>query len=362
MKRWILTIVVALGLLLPFFERPAAAQINILVDASRDGGGWWFPQAEPYFDPNLPHQGKALADFLRGQGMAVTELPRPSTITCEQLSQYDLVVAVEGGPGPYSASELSAYSGYVSNGGRLILLNDHKSVFDVDSLSSALGLDFGGSLVGVITTFTAHPITMGVSALSYPGGSIVTTAPSSATMLGFVSGLPVMGIMPFELGQVFFLGDMNLLEGVPQPLVNNLFGYMLAGARPVNACVQNSQITLSTNATVFHAGSPHTLSVAASSTVTVTGDVYFVVRTPSGQLFSLTAAGLASGLAPFLEGVTLPAGFTYPTQAIFSIELPPIPFGTYIWFGGITAPGTLNLVSNLAQVEWTFAVLPPPPP
>ena len=34
---------------------------QILIDASRDGGAWWYPQAGP-FDPDEYHQGKKLAD------------------------------------------------------------------------------------------------------------------------------------------------------------------------------------------------------------------------------------------------------------------------------------------------------------
>ncbi len=40
---------------------------HILIDASHDGGVWWFPQSGP-FSPGAPHQGKALADHLRGLG------------------------------------------------------------------------------------------------------------------------------------------------------------------------------------------------------------------------------------------------------------------------------------------------------
>jgi hypothetical protein len=48
---------------------------KILVDASYGGGMWWSPQDYP-FDENLPHQGKALADYLKSLGCSVTELAR----------------------------------------------------------------------------------------------------------------------------------------------------------------------------------------------------------------------------------------------------------------------------------------------
>jgi hypothetical protein len=57
----------SLAILLFVSSNPAAAQMRVLVDASVDGGGWWSPQTAN-FDPDLPHQGKALADYFRSQG------------------------------------------------------------------------------------------------------------------------------------------------------------------------------------------------------------------------------------------------------------------------------------------------------
>jgi len=45
-----------------------------------------------------------------------------------------------------------------------------------------------------------------------------------------------MGIVHVGAGKVFFLGDVNGLEAVPQPFADNLFDFMLAGAQTVNAC------------------------------------------------------------------------------------------------------------------------------
>ena len=203
---------------------PAFAQVSVLVDASKDGGIWWGPQAGP-FDPNLPHQGKPLADYLRSLGWIVDEVPRSSAITYVLLSQYQLVVSAANCTS-HSAAELSAYNLYLSNGGRLILLGEYNCTFD--TLAQSLGLDFTGFLNGTITSFTPHPITAGVASLHFIAGGAVT-APATATTLGYFSGSRVMGIMPFGSGQVFFLGDTNGIEEVPQPFVNNLFRFMLTG-------------------------------------------------------------------------------------------------------------------------------------
>src|SRR5213082_2249282 len=41
----------------------------VLVDATHDGGAWWFPEGGPFISTQ-PHQGEALADTLRAKGYA----------------------------------------------------------------------------------------------------------------------------------------------------------------------------------------------------------------------------------------------------------------------------------------------------
>src|SRR6187549_3774745 len=57
------------------------ASKSILVDASKDGGVWWFPQGQAGFSATNPHQGSALADYFRNLGYQVDELPRGAIIT-----------------------------------------------------------------------------------------------------------------------------------------------------------------------------------------------------------------------------------------------------------------------------------------
>src|SRR5688500_2334078 len=80
-------------------EAPTQTNNKILIDASRDGGVWWFPQSsETGFSSNADHQGKPLADYFRSQGYEVNELTRGTVITARgtvitdgMLSQYDKV-------------------------------------------------------------------------------------------------------------------------------------------------------------------------------------------------------------------------------------------------------------------------------
>lgn len=217
---------------------------NILIDASRDGGVWWFPQAGPYTATD-PHQGKALADHLRGLGHLVTELPRGATVTPAALATQDVVIRVSG-MGLYSAAELSAYTAWTNQGGGLLLLGEHHPS---DGLAAAFGLQFAGITRGpcTLSTYAAHPLTAGLGPLAYGAGSGILGQPASATLVGWLSattfldldddGLKdanetwapaALGVMPYGKGRVVFCGDTSLWLQIPQPLVSNVLAWFAA--------------------------------------------------------------------------------------------------------------------------------------
>ena len=220
---------------------------SILVDASRDGGMWWFPQSGP-FDPSQPHQGKALADYLRSLGYTVTELPRPTTITTSLLASHDIVIRANESEG-YSSSEITAYQDYVSAGGKLLLLSDFKLPGEQDSLGLSFGITFQGISRGenIVDSFEPHPITAGVSTLNYGIGSGITDFPSTANILGYLSSgtyldlndngmqdpgeptnAPALGVMSSGNERIVFCGDTNMWLWVPQPLVDNTINWLIS--------------------------------------------------------------------------------------------------------------------------------------
>lgn len=98
---------------------------NILIDASHGGGVWWFPQsAEIGFSAENYHQGKDLADYLRG-GFRVDELPRGVTISNTILNKYQTIIRTSGFTS-YTESELQAYRKALQRGITLLLFTDHK--------------------------------------------------------------------------------------------------------------------------------------------------------------------------------------------------------------------------------------------
>jgi hypothetical protein len=224
-------------------------EASVLVDASRDGGVWWFPQAGP-FDPEGDHQGKALADFLRSTGYRVDELGRPTTITLSLLQAYAIVIRA-GEFGGYTGGEISAYRQYVGAGGRLLLLADHMRFAPPDDLGRSFGLVFAGITRGenLLQLRAGHPITSGLSSLYYGVGSALMSAPDSALILGTLdsasyvdlddngvqgagepSAPPVFGAMTFGSGRIVFCGDLNLWEwDASRGLVDNVLAWLREG-------------------------------------------------------------------------------------------------------------------------------------
>ncbi|HEY1112150.1 MAG TPA: hypothetical protein VGE66_01255 [Chitinophagaceae bacterium] len=219
----------------PGYTPPALASESnkILVDASRDGGVWWYPQHPGTgFDAGAPHQGKALADYLRSLGFVVDELPRGAEITGELLGQYDKVIRANAF-NQYTPSELTAYNAFLDRPSALLLLQDHHKNTTNDNLSERLGLPFSGAQSGTITRFAPHDITRGVTSLYYVAGSVIPNPdPKKITVLGTLTASAdstasaAMGIVHHPSSRVFFLGDTNGLEQVPQPLTSNIVKWL----------------------------------------------------------------------------------------------------------------------------------------
>ena len=228
----------------PIVSNPVPSAGSILVDASRDGGVWWYPQWAQVggFDRNLWHQGTPLAQYLRARWYRVDELPRPFTITAELLRSYDIVIRASGF-GAYTQEEITAYRDWVTAGGRLLLAGDHMLHLSEDQLAVSFGLEFNGITRGdnILKTVSPHPITAGVADIGYGVGSALLSYPPSAQILGRLSpesfldlnkdgtqdsGEPsapaVLGVMTYGAGRIIFCGDTNLWNTAPQPLVDNV--------------------------------------------------------------------------------------------------------------------------------------------
>ena len=206
-------------------ELPPPDTKTILIDGSHDGGVWWFPQAGP-FDQDAPHQGKALADALRGLGYRVDEVGRASFITADRLRPYPVVIRA-GAYGSYTASELAAYSSYASTGHPLVLLSEFLRPNQHDQLAESFGILLTDIFTDSVKTFAAHPLTRDMKTIPYIAGSVLGpgSSPSIRPLAWLSGGQVVMGLVERDTLRVFFAGDTNGFEVFPQPFVKNLIAW-----------------------------------------------------------------------------------------------------------------------------------------
>lgn len=220
---------------------------KIVIDASHDGGVWWFPQSpQTGFDPEKPHQGKVFADMLRQKGFKVTELGRNAELKEEHFMGYFIVIRVNGFQA-YTSSELDVYSKLIKRGMNLVFFTDHKTYDPKDELGDLLDLQFRGIARGKISKFTSHIITENLTTLDYTAGAALINADQNPNIqvLGCLddenfadlnfNGIkddgepgapPVMGILSYPKSKIFFIGDSNGLQVMPQPFIDNLIRWM----------------------------------------------------------------------------------------------------------------------------------------
>lgn len=203
---------------------------TVLIDPTHDGGTWWFPQGASGFDPSMPHQGQAFADLLRARGYTVTELGRGATMSPDSMMKYAVIVRAgyyydERHPG-YSAADLAAYAAYASCGRTLIMLAEYLREGRRDDLAEHFGIPLTGIITDDIDTFSAHALTAGVTEIPYIAGSYLSSESNpSIEVLGRIDGRGVMGLLKGRAAKIFFIGDVNGIQLLPQPFVDNLISW-----------------------------------------------------------------------------------------------------------------------------------------
>jgi hypothetical protein len=220
---------------------------KILIDASHDGGVWWYPQSlVTGFNSDKWHQGQSFANLLREKGFEVDELGRGAELTEEMFFGCYIVIRANGFQA-YTSKELKVYTRLIDRGMNMVFFTDHKKNDPVDELGDHLGLKFEGIANGIVTTFTPHVITKNISSIDYIAGSVLTSSSKNPDIkvLGWLrdddyadlnfngvkddnepSAPPVMGILNYPKSHIFFIGDMNGLEVMPQPFIDNLIQWM----------------------------------------------------------------------------------------------------------------------------------------
>jgi len=147
------------------------------------------------------------------------------------------------------------------------------------------------------------------------------------------------------------------VEDNGEPAVNDRFGIVVVGSEAdettADRVVRNgniqfhSSLTTSVGAESFRTGDVMDLSVSLRpGKASPNADAYLVLQLPDGQFLSWTDNGFVPGVIPVARNIK---PFNY-RAVIARLAIPAdAPVGNYSWFSGLAEPGTLNMMSEIAE-------------
>lgn len=152
-----------------------------------------------------------------------------------------------------------------------------------------------------------------------------------------------------------------VVEDNGEPAVDDRFGITVVGsaadettaARVIkNGNIQfHSALTISLSVRNYSAGDVMAVRVSMTPGAPQPVDAYLVLRLPDGQLVSWTMNGLVPGVVPVARHV-MPVSFS---GVVANITIPRgAQRGTYTWLSALTMAGTLNLVSDISEQQFTI--------
>jgi hypothetical protein len=182
-------------------------------------------------------------------GTSVTRIQTTTGVplTAATLAPFDVIV-LDWLTRDYTATEAAVLAAWVTAGGGLASMSGYDNVttddWHANSLLAPLDVAYGGSLlIGTVTTFAPHPITAGLTSVTFNGGYAVSDlggAASTRTPIAYFSGdVPVGYAIQMGAGRAFVWGDEWIefdSEWTTLPDIKQLWVQVFAWLAPPNRC------------------------------------------------------------------------------------------------------------------------------
>jgi len=191
--------------------------------------------------------------WLTKAGTSVTRIQTTPNepITSATFAPFDTVV-LDYLTRDYTTDEAAIFADWVSAGGGVAAMSGYRDDSTVDwranTLLAPLGVAFAGDRVwGPAMSFAQHPITQGLSSVTFTGGYPVKDLGGTAgerTALAFVSTppVPVSFAVSFGSGRAFVWGDEWIefdSEWAALPQIPELWVQVFAWIAPTTTCTLN---------------------------------------------------------------------------------------------------------------------------
>jgi hypothetical protein len=187
--------------------------------------------------------------WLEAQGTQVDRISLDnSPITQQILDKYDIII-LDWLVRSYTPEEAALIEQWVGTGGGLMSMTGHtnnNTVIDrPNSIIQPMGLSYNGSkgfFSGPVTQWTPHPITMGITSVSFYGGlyiNIVDDGIGVNEVIGTLPQGPVAVAQVRKNGKLFIFGDEWIefdseWQNIPQ--IKKLWANSLGWLSPQNFC------------------------------------------------------------------------------------------------------------------------------
>ena len=194
--------------------------------------------------------------WLEARGTTVQRIQTTTDVplTAEALQPFDVVI-LDFLTRDYTTSEATIFAGWVSAGGGVVSMsgyqNDTSQDWRANSLLAPLGVAYaynnGQQVWGPVTDFATHPITVGLTSITFTGGYAVSDlggSSSTRTPIAFVpnnaGNIPVAYAVQMDAGRAFVWGDEWIefdSEWSAMPQIPQLWLQVFTWIAPPNRCM-----------------------------------------------------------------------------------------------------------------------------
>ncbi|HEY8378652.1 MAG TPA: hypothetical protein VIK91_19295 [Nannocystis sp.] len=187
--------------------------------------------------------------WLEAQGTQVDRISIDNTpITAEILADYDIII-LDWLVRTYTPEEAALIEAWVNAGGGLMSMTGHTNNNTVverpNSIIAPMGLSYNASagfFNGPVTNWTPHPLTDGITSVSFYGGLYIDIADDGIgenTIIGTLPPGPVAVAQVRQNGKLFIFGDEWIefdseWQNIPQ--IKKFWVNILGWLKPQNFC------------------------------------------------------------------------------------------------------------------------------
>jgi hypothetical protein len=183
--------------------------------------------------------------WLTNAGTTVKRIQTTSAaLTAQEIAPYNVLV-LDWLQHDYTPAEAALVKAFVEAGGGLVSMtgyNGSTTDFRANAILGELGVSYGGALVsGPVTTFVSHPITAGLTSITFAGGYVVSETgapPYTRTPIASIPAGKVAYAIQAAKGRAFVWGDEWIefdSEWTQLPEVKKLWVQIFAWVAP-NGC------------------------------------------------------------------------------------------------------------------------------